>query len=677
MDQSPHFTSHFEQAPFSIQLLSPEGKTLAVNLAWKKLWQIPEEIIQNYILKDYLVAEDPQLELKGIASFIRRGLSGEIVEIPAIYYDPKETGLEGTPKWVTGHMYPVRDTSGEICEIVLTHQDVTQRKKAEEELQHSKDELAIIFEGVLDGILVQDKNLRLVMANSEGAKICGFSSASELCKASLDELISSFAIYDEDGNLLPVENLPGQKALKGEGPQKERILRIKNLKNGDESWARVSSQAIHNSQGEAYLAVSIFRDVTEEIRRHRAENFLNEVTSVLSTSLEYQETLQKIAKLAVTKLADWCSIDVIGESGPETVAVEHADPKKVEFAQSYSQKFPKDWNSATGSPKVLRTGEAEFYPHISEDLLQRSTSSSEQLSMIKQLGLRSAMIVPIKVKEKVLGSISFVRAESGPLFTEADLSTAIELSQRAGLALENARLYLELKKAVEARDQLISVCSHELNTPVTSIKLQFELIKRTLQVGGQDKRVSIINRQLNRMARLIDEMLDVTRINAGKLKLETRPIHLREVLQESIDRFADEYQQKGISLKLDLGQDGKVLGDEFRLDQVFSNILSNSLKYGEGLPVEVKMEVGEKNIRVSFQDQGKGVASEDLERIFERFERVAERSGIGGLGLGLFISREIIEGHGGRIWAEKASPKGMIFIVELPLLDESTQTPLA
>jgi len=297
--------------------------------------------------------------------------------------------------------------------------------------------------------------------------------------------------------------------------------------------------------------------------------------------------------------------------------------------------------------------------------------------MIKQLGLRSAMIVPIKVKEKVLGSISFVRAESGPLFTEADLSTAIELSQRAGLALENARLYLELKKAVEARDQLISVCSHELNTPVTSIKLQFELIKRTLQVGGQDKRVSIINRQLNRMARLIDEMLDVTRINAGKLKLETRPIHLREVLQESIDRFADEYQQKGISLKLDLGQDGKVLGDEFRLDQVFSNILSNSLKYGEGLPVEVKMEVGEKNIRVSFQDQGKGVASEDLERIFERFERVAERSGIGGLGLGLFISREIIEGHGGRIWAEKASPKGMIFIVELPLLDESTQTPLA
>ena len=156
---------HIQQSPFSIQLLSPDGKTLAVNRAWKELWGIPDEIIQNYILKDYNVATDPQLDLKGIGSYIRRGLSGERIEIPAILYDPKETGISGDPRWVSGFMYPLLDQEGKVSEVVLIHQDITEKKIAEEELQKSRDQLRAIFEGVSDGILVQDLNYRSVYAN--------------------------------------------------------------------------------------------------------------------------------------------------------------------------------------------------------------------------------------------------------------------------------------------------------------------------------------------------------------------------------------------------------------------------------------------------------------------------------------------------------------------------------
>lgn len=678
-----HFHNHFEQAPFSMQLLSPEGKTIAVNRAWKELWKIPEDIINNYILTDYLVAEDPQLKAKGIADIVRRGVAGEVVEIPAILYDPKDIGLPGDPKWVSGFMYPIKSKEGKIIEIVLTHQNVTATKVAEEELRRSRDQLQVIFEGVADGILVQDKNYRMIYANEAAARICGFSSGKELCESSIDVILQKFELRDEHGTHLSKEKLPARLALGGAGAQKGVILRVVNLSTRKEIWSEVSARPINDDDGRPYLAVSIFRDITEEKQHQERQQFLNQATKILSASLDYRETLNKIAMLAVPRLADWCSIDLLEDDGPHQVAVAHADPEMLKFAEELHQKYPPDWNAPTGSPNVIRTGVAEFYSHIPDELLETAAQSPEHYEIIKKLGLKSAMVVPLKLNEKVLGAITFVAAESGLTYTETDLEMAKELGNRAALALENAKLFYrvenlagDLQNAVKARDEFISVCSHELKTPITSIKLQFQLAEKMLKSGdpklytpeNQEKRITTTNRQLDRMIHLIDEMLDISRINTGKLEIEKKKVNLNELLSETLDRFGEQLETKQIPLKTELSADSIIVtGDRFRLEQVISNLMTNAIKYGSNKSITVRLRKEDSVVRMEVADSGEGIAAKDLERIFLRFERVTSDTNISGMGLGLYICKKIVDGHGGRIWAESSPGKGSTFVVEIPL----------
>lgn len=675
------FRIYFEHAPFSIQLLSPEGKTLAVNRAWKELWKIPDNVIIDYILKDYNVGDDPQLEIKGIRNFILKGLRGETVDIPAIYYDPAETGLEGDPKWVSGFMYPIKDETGRIVQIVLTHNNITNTKTAEEELRRSRDQLQIIFEGVADGILVQDKNYKIVYANNAGANLCGFATAEELLQASIESLVTKFELRDEKGDLITLERLPARLVLSGKGPQENVVMRVRNLQTEIETWSEVSSRPVLDEKNQPYLAVSIFRDITEEKKRQERQHFLSEATNILSASLDYRETLNRIAMLAVPELADWCSIDVVEEDGPHQVAVAHADPAMLKFAEELHLKYPPDWNAPTGSPNVLRTGVAEFYPYIPEELFEQAAQDAEHLEIIKKLGLKSAMVVPLIANDKILGAITFIGAESGRTYSETDLGMAKELGLRSALALENAKLYQksetladELQHAVRARDEFISICSHELKTPITSMKLQFQLAQRTdpskLTPEVQQKRISDTNRQLDRMVKLIDEMLDVSRVNTGKLEMEFSELNLNDLVQDTLNRFT--HQLENLNIKISFRSDSDqclVSGDSFRLEQVFSNLITNALKYGNGNPIAITILKKGSVVHTRFEDNGIGIDQKDLERIFNRFERVASVNNVSGLGIGLYITKQIVIAHKGRIWAESKPTSGTIFVVELPLLN--------
>lgn len=648
------------------------------------MWQIPEEVIQNHILKDYNVATDPQLDLKGIGHIIRRGLTGEKVEIPAILYNPEETGFQGRAKWVSGFMYPLRDQAGDVIEIILIHQDITEKKIAEEEVRKSRDQLQTIFEGVSDGILVQDTNYQPIYANQAAANICGFETPEKLCHATIPEIVKVFELRDEEGNLLSPDKLPARQALSQGKPQEGVVLRARNLKTGQAHWTLVSARPIYNDQGAPYLAVSIFREITSERQRQERANFLNMASTILANSLDYYETLNKIATLVVSKLADWCSIDVLEDDGPKTLSVAHNDPLMLKFAEELTAKYPKDWEAASGSPNVMRTGKAELYSHIPQKLLEKSAKSEEHWQMIKTLGLKSAMVVPLKLNDKILGAITFISAESGRVYDEIDLEMAIDLGQRSALALQNALLYrkseklaLDLKKAVQARDEFISICSHELKTPITSLKLQYQITERKIKAGDQsvyapenfEKRIASTNRLLDRMVKLIDEMLDVSRVNTGKLDMEEVELDLNELLAESLSRFKEIFESKNIQLNVELGESSCFIkGDRFRLDQVFTNIINNAFKYGNSKPIAINLIQLDKFARIEIKDQGIGIAPQDFDRIFNRFERVNSIHNISGLGLGLFISKQIILAHGGRIWVESEANQGTKFMVELPII---------
>jgi signal transduction histidine kinase len=233
----------------------------------------------------------------------------------------------------------------------------------------------------------------------------------------------------------------------------------------------------------------------------------------------------------------------------------------------------------------------------------------------------------------------------------------------------------KLERAVQARDDFLSVASHELNTPLTSLKLQVQSLTRALARGDveiltQQKVSGVIertDRQLRRLARLVSDLLDVSRIHANKMALDVEPMELRELVEDVVDRISGEFTHMGVRLEVAPGPQVVGRWDRSRLEQVVINLLSNALKYGAGKPVRVEVTAGGEQVRLSVKDQGVGLREEDRARIFERFERAISASEASGLGLGLYIAREIVQAHGGDISVESRLGAGSTFTVCLPL----------
>lgn len=248
---------------------------------------------------------------------------------------------------------------------------------------------------------------------------------------------------------------------------------------------------------------------------------------------------------------------------------------------------------------------------------------------------------------------------------------------------DRKRAEARLQAAIRGRDEFISIASHELKTPITSLKLQFQMAARQIEAGDirvfiEDavrKRVSSVNRQLDRMTRLIEDMLDVSRVATGKLHLDRKNFDLSELARECAERFAEQLRSVGASLELDIENDVFFYGDEYRMDQVFSNLMTNAIKYGGGSSVRFSLRTAGDRIAVSVQDRGIGIAEEDRARVFERFERAVGSDNVSGLGLGLYISKQIVEAFGGKIRLESEVGKGSTFFVDLPRT--KSETPLA
>lgn len=234
-----------------------------------------------------------------------------------------------------------------------------------------------------------------------------------------------------------------------------------------------------------------------------------------------------------------------------------------------------------------------------------------------------------------------------------------------------------LKHAIEARDEFISVCSHELKTPLTSMKMQFQLAQKLAKEGNQKvfdpesviKRIKISNKQLNRMSRLIDNMLDVSNINLGKLELEIEEIDLKNLTYEILESFEEQLEDLHIEVKVDINSNLPLIvqGDSYRLEQVMTNLLVNAIKYGNGKPITISLRNKSDVIVFSISDQGLGIDPKDRDKIFNRYERAVDSTKISGLGLGLYISKQIIEAHHGRINVQSQINQGSTFSIELPL----------
>jgi signal transduction histidine kinase len=322
--------------------------------------------------------------------------------------------------------------------------------------------------------------------------------------------------------------------------------------------------------------------------------------------------------------------------------------------------------------KALRTGRSQLVPEFSEALMEAVAKDAEHLSILRSLNYKSAIAVPLVARERTLGAITLLFAESERRYGPTDLPLAEELAQRAALAVDNARLYREAQQAIRLRDEFLAVAAHELKTPVTSLKGMAQLALRRLDREGrlepQQARQALgtIERQSDKLGRLVSQLLDISRIQAGQLAISPQAADLRRVVEDAVAVAQASTTRHQIMLDVPSTIEARV--DPLRLEQVLLNLLDNAVRYSpEGGRIDVGLyPVDAQTARVEVRDHGPGIPPPQRDRIFDRFFQAHPGSHLDGIGLGLYISRQIIELHRGRIEADFPDDGGTRFVVTLP-----------
>jgi PAS domain S-box-containing protein len=680
------FRTLFDQLPLSTQVVSSEGRILEVNQAWTDLFCVHDPKARDFLFNEYRMFEDPRLLELGITEKLKAAFAGETQHIePILYTPPQNSGIGHVARHLASVFAPVKGVDGTINEIMLVHHDYTAIKRAEEELRQSRDQLKVILEGVADGITVITPEGKYLYANEEAAKLCGFDSVEEFSTASLEEIVSRFELFDENGRRISARDLPSTAAFAGEEHAPEMVVRFRGKGSLEDRWSILNSKPVLDGAGKVQFVVTIFRDFTERKRtetqmqeREEKFRFLADASKALVSTLDLAPVLSNVAKLAVPEFADWAAVDLIGEDGRlERVAVWHADPEKIRQAEEFHAKYPPDLDAPVGIGKILKTGESELFEDLPESLIRDSLRElPERLADTLALNIRSFIMVPLMARQKVLGAITFVFADSGRRYTPDQLSLAEELGRRAGLAVENARLFQQAQNAVQVRDDFLSIAAHELRTPLTSLSMQLQIMKMLNDKESEtpgfpaklSKKLDLALRQGRSLANLIDGLLDLSRLANRRLALDPAPLDLVKVTRLVADNFAEIAHRSGIELRITAETESCTGNwDSLRVEQAITNLVSNALKYGAGKPVDIEISCDQLAARVRVTDRGLGIAPADQARIFGRFERAISHKDISGLGIGLYITREIALAHGGEVRLEKSVPgQGSTFLFELP-----------
>jgi PAS domain S-box-containing protein len=400
-----------------------------------------------------------------------------------------------------------------------------------------------------------------------------------------------------------------------------------------------------------------------------ARRFLDNATEVLSRSLDERETLEQLARLAVPDIADWCVVDLVVHDQLEHVAIAHANPAKLAAAWQYARATRPDPAGYDATWQIVRTGKPALTVEISDAMLAGAARDPEHLRLLRELGFRSWIGAPLVARGAAIGVIHLAMNDSGRRYRASDLEIAVELGHRAGVAVDNARLYREAQTAVRVRDDLLAIVSHDLGNPLHAINLGVSLLFQHLGTDSRArKHIDAIRRSTDRMERLINDLLDMASINAGKLAITPAEIDARELAREVLDSHEPAAHERGITITRDVDRADVTLHvDRDRIVQAFGNLLGNAIKFcAPGDVIAVRAERIQDGVRFTFADTGPGIAASDLPHIFEPYW--SGRSGRKkGTGLGLFITRAIVEAHGGTIRVDSPPGGGASFAVTLPI----------
>ncbi|MEW6056265.1 MAG: PAS domain S-box protein [Bdellovibrionota bacterium] len=649
----------FSHAPFFMTFLSvPDYRYLRSNEQHFKL------IGKRDVIGKTVQEAEPEIVARGFTRIlddvVKTGVPYFGKEVPVSYYDNGRERIE----YLDFVYQPVRRPNGEIYGISAQGYVVTEVVLSRKAVEKERESFKTLAEAVPQMVWSTSPEGKILYYNKRWEDYTGHTLEQSRDHGMLKEL------HPDDIAVV----LDGWRKARESGQSFSLEYRLRG-KDGVYRWFLGQALPLRDSSGKIIQWFGTTTNIDERKRTSERNRLLADASAAFSESLDYEKTLQSLATLVVERLADWCSI-VLVEPGkePRDAAVAHPDPLRLKLAQELFRDYQRDWNSLHGLPNVVRTGKSELYPEITDEVLQKSAQDERHLQLLRELQMRSAMIVPLLSRGKVLGGITFIAAESGRRYTEDDLALAEELGRRAGVAVDNGLLYAAATKAIQARDDFMSVASHELKTPLTSLKLQTQIRQREISKGNLRRftpeklplLVSEDDKQISRLIRLVDDMLDVSRIQTGKLSLSAEEFDLCDMIQDVLTRLSPQLEAKGCQVTFEAKCVAVGHWDRYRIEQVFINLLTNALKYGVGKPISVNVSAGGGVAHFSVSDHGIGIAEDDQARIFGRFERAVSVNSISGLGVGLYISKRIVEAHGGRIYVQSELGKGSIFTVELP-----------
>ncbi|GHA79453.1 ATP-binding protein [Cognatilysobacter bugurensis] len=655
------FRALVEQSPLSTQRIAPDGRTLYVNPAWEALWSLAFDK-----LHDYNVLEDPQLEASGIAGRLRRAFAGEAVQLPEIAYDPDRTlpGRAEDPsvRWVRGYAYPVRGIDGGVEEIVLVHEDVTDARRAEHRLRESEARLERAL--AIGCMNVWDWDLERDVVTCSANAVTFFGRRIGRTEDFRD------VVHPDDHARLDAAN----RAAIDHGTTLDIEYRLCSP-DGHERWVHSIGHVDLRPDGRPARLLGITRDVTERRRAENAMRLLAQASETLGASLDYETTLNDLARVLVPQLADWYAIDLLTPEGElERVAVCHPDPERIAMARALHERYPSRRGAGQGAWHVIDTGKPDWRETIEDAQLQRAAHDEHHLALLRGLGLRSYLVVPLQARGATIGTMTLVHAESGRHYHEADIELAMDIARRVATAVDNARLHRALQDADRRKDEFLAMLAHELRNPLAPISTAAQLLQRAPDDAPRVRdAAAVIGRQVTHMAELVDDLLDVSRVTRGLVEIEREPVDLADVVAGALEQVRALIDARRHALEVSVDAEAGPLiveGDRARLIQVIANLLNNAAKYTPpGGRITLRIDGDGPHARVVVRDTGGGIEPSLLPHVFELFtqaQRTPDRTQ-GGLGIGLALVRSLVHLHGGEIEAESAGPgQGSTFTVRLP-----------
>jgi signal transduction histidine kinase/PAS domain-containing protein len=540
--------------------------------------------------------------------------------------------------------------------------------------------------GMSDGVMLVDGEGQAVFINMAGQELLGGKSLG----TPILRHAEVYRLRDEFGQDLDPDELPAAQALATGRSVKDKTLMIVRP---DKQIAISMSATPLQEDGQVFGVVVMFRDVTErrqlEATMHRqAEQaqILADAGAFFSSTIDPVWVTQAIAERVAEVLGDWSAVILKSGSSNElqVASIYHRDMASLGLAWSYIYRQPLEVGEgiigqvvATGYPSLMsNVGSAAMGVSAQANVTSYHAPATQQLA--------SLLILPLRTRRELLGALVIAANDPERRMIDEKLPLAEALAERAALAIENSKLYteqVEARRKVEdlsrLKDEFLSIASHELRTPVTSIKGYTQLAKTLIRENDlptSEEYLDIALDQIDRMSRLILELLDVSRIETGRLEIRREPIVWSAFVREVVRRHHTALSDRRFHVNVDEG--GKLVsGDRDRLEQVLGNLMENAVKYSpDGSEISVSVEEKGEQLVTAVSDHGIGIPVDELSQVFERFHRGRQVSSAnyGGLGLGLYITKQIVERHGGMIWVDSVEGAGTTFHFSLPVRKAET-----